>query len=44
MPVILMNQNNYNIWIRQPTLAAEILEVEHLPWDYGVEFQHQGIV
>ena len=42
VPVILMNQNNYNIWIWQPTLAAEIHEAEHLPWDYGVDFQHQG--
>ena len=39
--VILMNQNNYNFWIQQPLLAAEIYSVEHL-WDYGVEFQHQG--
>ena len=23
-------------------MAAEIYWVEHLPWDYGVEFQHQG--
>ena len=42
MPVILMNQNDYNIWIQQPLLAAEIYTVEHLPWDYGVEFQHHG--
>ena len=42
VPVILMNQNNYNVWIWQPLLAAEIHEVEHLPWDYGVDFQHQG--
>ena len=42
VPVILMNQNNCNIWIWQPLLAAEIYLVEHLPWDYGVEFQHQG--
>ena len=42
MPVILMNQNNHNIWIQQPLLAAEIYTVEHLPWDYGVEFQHHG--
>ena len=40
--VILMSQNNYNIWIQQPLLAAEIYWVEHLPWDYGVEFQQQG--
>ena len=42
MLVILINQNNHNIWIWQPLLAAEIYLVEHLPWDYGVEFQHQG--
>ena len=42
VPVILMNQNNHNIWIWQPLLAAEIYVVEPLPWNYGVEFQHQG--
>ena len=42
MPVILMNQNNHNIWIWQPLLAAEIYVVEHLPWEYGVDFQYQG--
>ena len=40
--VILMNQNNYNIWIWQPLLAAEMYWVEHLPWNYGVEFHQQG--
>ena len=42
VPVIFMNQNNHNIQIQQPLLAAEIYWVEHLPWDYGVEFQQQG--
>ena len=42
VPVILMNQNNNNIWIKQPLLAAEIYAVDHLPWDYRVEFQHHG--
>ena len=42
MPVILMNQNNYNVWIQQPLLAAEIYWIEHLPWDYGVELHQQG--
>ena len=42
VPVILMNQNNHNIWIQQPLLAAEICTVELLPWDYGVELQHHG--
>ena len=40
--VILMNQNNYNVWIQQPLLAAEIYWVDHLPWDYGVELHQQG--
>ena len=40
--VILMNQNNYNVCIWQSLLAAEIYWVEHLPWDYGVEFHQQG--
>ena len=42
VPVIFMNQNNYNVWIQQPLLAAEIYWVEHLPGDYGVEFHQQG--
>ena len=42
VPVILKNQNTYNVWIQQPLLAAEIYWVEHLPWDYGVEFHQQG--
>ena len=42
VPVILMNQNKYNVWIQQPLLAAEIYWVEHLPWDYGVELHQQG--
>ena len=40
--LILMNQNNYNVWIWQPLLAADIYWVEHLLWDYRVEFQQQG--
>ena len=42
--VILINQNNYNVWIKQPLMAAEIYGVEHLLWDYGVEFHQQGRV
>ena len=32
--VILANTNSYNIWICQPLLAADIVEVESCPWDY----------
>ena len=42
VPVILMNQNNYNVWIWQPLLAADIYWVEHLSWDFGVELHLQG--
>ena len=42
VPVIVMNQNNYNVWIWQPLVAAEIYWVEHLPRDYGVELHQQG--
>ena len=40
--VTVMNQNNYNVWIQQPLLAAEIYWVEHLSWDYGFELHHEG--
>ena len=42
VPVIMINQNNHNIWIWQPLLAAEMFWVEHLPWDYGVELHQEG--
>ena len=34
VPVILANMNSYNIWIHQPLLAADVVEVESCPWDY----------
>ena len=34
VPVVLANTNSYNIWIHQPLLAADIVEVETCPWDY----------
>ena len=34
VPVILANTNSYNIWIWQPLLAANVVEVESCPWDY----------
>ena len=32
--IILMNTNSYNIWIRQPLLAANVVEADHCPWDH----------
>ena len=34
VPVILANMNSYNIWIKQPLLAANVVEVESCPWNY----------
>ena len=34
VPVVLTNTNSYNIWICQPLLAADVVEVESCPWDY----------
>ena len=34
VPVLLMNTNSYNVWIRQPLLAANVVETEHCLWDY----------
>ena len=28
IPVIIINANRYNVWIRQPLLAAELFDVE----------------
>ena len=42
VPVILANTNSYNIWIQQPLLAANIVEVESCPWDYQTYLSHDG--
>ena len=42
VPVILANTNSYNIWIRQPLLAANIVEVESCPWDYQTILSRDG--
>ena len=34
VPVTLLNTNYYNVWIQQSLLAANIVEVEHCPWDF----------
>ena len=38
----MSNQNNHNVWIWQPLLAAEIYWVQHIPWDYEVELHQEG--
>ena len=39
--VILANTNSYNVWIRQPLLAADVVEVESCPWDYQTILSHK---
>ena len=34
VPVVIVNTNSYNVWIRQPLLAADMVEAEDCPWDY----------
>ena len=34
VPVTLMNTTSYNVYIKQLLLAADIVEVDHCPWDY----------
>ena len=42
VPVTLLNTNSYNVWIRQSLLAADIVEVEHCPWDFHSTMSHDG--
>ena len=42
VPIILANTNSYNVWIWQPLLAANVVEVESCPWDYQTILSHDG--
>ena len=42
VPVTLINTNSYNVWIRQQLLAADIVEVDHCPWDYHSTMSRNG--
>ena len=42
VPVTLLNTNSFNVWIHQPLLAADIVEVEHCPWDFHSTMSHDG--
>ena len=42
VPVILANTNSYNIWIQQPLLAANVVEVESCPWNYLTNLSHDA--
>ena len=42
VPITLVNTNSYNVWIKQQLLAADIVEVDHCPWDYHSAMSHDG--
>ena len=42
VPVTLLNINSYNVWIHQQLLAANIVEVDHCPWDYHSTMYREG--
>ena len=42
VPVMLANTNTYNVWIHQPLLAADVVEVESCPWDYQTILSRDG--
>ena len=39
--VILINNNNHNVWIRQPLYAADLWEVEPREWEYETVLTHE---
>ena len=39
--VILINNNNHNIWIRQPLYVADLWEVEPKEWEYEPVLTHE---
>ena len=39
--VILINNNNHNVWIRQPLYAADLWEVEPKEWEYEPVLAHE---
>ena len=42
VPITLVNTNSYHVWIKQQLLAADIVEVDHYPWDYHSTMSHDG--
>ena len=42
VPVVMVNTHSYNVWIRQPLLAADVVEAEDCLWDYQLVMSHNG--
>ena len=44
VPVILINTNKQNVWLRQPLLAAELYIAEYHPVEHQADIEVQGDV
>ena len=44
MPVILINTNKQNVWLRQPLLAAELYAAEYHPIEHRADIEVEGDV
>ena len=44
IPVILINTNRYNVWIRQPLLAAKLFDVECNEIKYRVNMSQENLI
>ena len=44
MPVILINTNKQNVWLRQPLLAAELYTAEYHPIEHWADIEVEGDV
>ena len=42
VPIVLVNTNSYNVWVRQPLLGADIVVAEHCPWEYQPVMSHDS--
>ena len=38
----LNETNSYNLWIQQPLLAADVIELKHCLWNYQSFLSHKG--
>ena len=43
IPLIIINTNRYNVWVRQPLLAAELYDVENDEIEYKATMDWEGI-
>ena len=42
IPIIIINTNRYNVWVRQPLLAAKLYDAECTEMEYRATMDHDG--